>query len=94
MELDFETLQQVVAMLPELAERLPPEYVAKLELALEVIGATSLVLAALKPAIAKWVTSPEVRHWCDAVIKVFDLVASNTKGMDLRPLAEKKEKKK
>lgn len=93
MELDFEMLQQIVSMLPELSKHLSPEWIARVEIALEVIGGTSLALAAVKPLVARFVTSPQGRAWWDAIIKAFDLVASNTRGMDLRPLAEPKPKK-
>lgn len=93
MELDIEMLQQVVAMLPDIAEQVSPEWVARIELALEIIGGTSVFLAAVKPLVARWVTSPQARAWFDAALKALDLVASNTKSMDLRPLAEPKTKK-
>lgn len=93
MEVDFETLQQIVALLMQLVAMLPPHMGEHVALALEIIGGTSVALAALKPLIARFVTSPQARAWCDAVIKLFDLVAHNSRGMDLRPLAEPKRKK-
>lgn len=87
-------LGALLGVLPAILDRLPAEWVARVEMAFEVIGAVSVALVAIKPAVAKWVTSPEARHWCDAIIKWFDLVASNTKGMDLRPLARPKSREK
>lgn len=98
MDLDTETLQQIVTLLMQLAALLPPHLGEHVALALEVIGGTSVVLVALKEVVARRVTSPQGRAWWDAVIKLADIVALNSRGMDLRPLAEprpkpKKEKK-
>lgn len=93
MELDFEALQQIVAMLSALVALLPPHFGEYVALTLEIIGGTSVALVALKPLIARFVTSPQARAWCDAIIKLADLVAHNSRGMDLRPLAEPKPKK-
>jgi hypothetical protein len=93
MELDIETLQQIVALLTQLAAMLPPKFGEYIALVLEIIGGTSVLLLALKPLVARFVTSPQARAWCDAIIKVFDLVAHNSRGMDLRPLREPKPKK-
>lgn len=86
MELDIETLQQIVAMLP-------PEWQRHVATFALLWPAFSLALGAAKWAVAKHVTSPQARYWWDAFFKLCDLVAINTKGMDLRPLAEPKRKK-
>lgn len=85
MELDFETLQQIVAMLPPEWQR----HVATLAL---LWPAFSLLLVPAKWLVAKHVTSPHARAWFDAVFKVADLIAINTKGMDLHPVAAPKKK--
>jgi hypothetical protein len=86
MELDIETLQQIVAMLPPEWQR----HIATIALCIPLL---SLLLVPAKWAVAKWVTSPQLRAWFDALFNVLDLVAINTRGMDLRPLAEPKPKK-
>lgn len=93
MELDTETLQQIAALLMQVVALLPPHLGEHVALALEIIGGTSVALVALKPMIARFVTSPQARAWCDAVIKLFDIVAHNSRGMDLRPMAMPKPKK-
>lgn len=92
MDLDTETLQQIVTLLMQLAALLPPHFGEHVALVLEVIGGTSVALVALKPLIARFVTSPQARAWCDAVIKLADIVAANSRGMGLRPLAQPKPK--
>lgn len=88
MELDFEMLQQIVAMLP-------PEWQRHVATFVLLWPALSLLLWPAKRLVAKYVTSPQLRAWFDATFKVLDLIALNTKGMDLHPMAEpKKEKKK
>lgn len=93
MELDFESLQQIVSMLMQLVALLPPRFGEYVALALEIIGGTSVALVALKPLVARFVTSPQGRAWCDAIIKLADVVAHNSRGMELRPLAQPKPKK-
>ena len=53
----------------------------------------SLLLGVAKRMVAETVTSPQARYWWDAFFKVCDLVAINTKSMDLHPMAEPKPKK-
>lgn len=86
MELDFEMLQQIVAMLP-------PEWQRHVVTFALLWPAFSLLLGPAKLLVAKHVTSPQARAWFDAVFKVADIIAINTKGMDLHPMAEPKPKK-
>lgn len=86
MELDFETLQQIVAMLPPEWQR----HVATIALCIPLL---SLLLVPAKWAVSKWVTSPQLRWWFDALFRVLDLIVINTKSMEMRPMAEPKPKK-
>lgn len=86
MELDIEMLQQIVAMLPPEWQR----HVATIALCIPLL---SLALVPSKWLVARYVTSPQLRAWFDAAFTVLDLIAINTKGMDLRPMAEPKPKK-
>lgn len=86
MELDFETLRQIVAMLP-------PEWQRHVVTFCVVSTAVSSQLFWIKPLAARVFTSPSARAWADAIIKLFDWVAFNSRGMDLRPMAEPKTKK-
>lgn len=86
MELDIEMLRQIVAMLP-------PEWRKHVMTASLLWPVFSLLLVPAKWAVAKWVTSPQLRAWFDSLFKLCDLIAINTRGMDLRPVAEPKPKK-
>lgn len=87
MEVDIELLQQVFAMLS-------PEWKRHVLTVLALWPVFSLFLWGAKTAVAAWVTSPQARAWFDAFFKLCDLIAINTKGMDLRPIAEPKRKAK
>ena len=85
MELDIETLQQIWSMLP-------PEWQRHVATLVLLWPPYNLVLWGAKHAVAKWVTSPQARYWCEALFKLGDLIAINTKSMDLHPMAEPKKK--
>ena len=86
MELDIETLQQIVAMLP-------PEWQRHVVTFCVISTVVSSQLFWIKPLAARVLTSPSARAWADAIIKLFDWVAFNSRGMDVRPMAEPKPKK-
>lgn len=85
MEVDIEALQELVALLP-------PEWQRHIATLVLLWPAFALLLGPAKALVARCVTSPQARAWADAFFKVADLIALNTKGMDLRPLAEPKPK--
>lgn len=85
MELDIETMRQILAMLPPEWQR----HVVTIALCMPLL---SLLLWPAKLAVAKWVTSPQLRSWFEALFRLLDLVVINTKGLDLHPLAEPKTK--
>jgi hypothetical protein len=85
--LDSETLQQLIALLPD-------EWRRHLLTAALLWPVFNVALWGCKAAVAKWVTSPGARWWFDAFFKLCDLIAINTKGMELRPMAMPKRKEK
>lgn len=87
MEVDLETLQAVYALLS-------PEWRRHVLTLVSLWPVFSLLLGIAKWAVARWVTSPQLRAWFDAAFKVCDLIAINTKSMELRPMAEPKRKDK
>jgi hypothetical protein len=87
MEVDIETLQQLINLLP-------PEWQRHVNTALAVIVFVSANLLWLKPAAAKLITSPSGRYWADALFKMLDGIALNTRGLDTRPLPPPKKSKK
>lgn len=67
---------------------LPPEHRHTAEAVLAWMAFIAVNLAWLKPLAAK--APVQWRTWLDAIFKVLDLVAANTRGLHTRPVKEPK----
>lgn len=80
---------EIANALMSLAPYVPVEY---MRLAAITVGVASMVLAALKPLIARYVPQ-QWRYWIDGAVHVIDKVAAlNTKPMAERPYKTQQKK--
>ncbi len=86
MEVDFETLQQLIDLLP-------PEWQRHVATACAVSFLVATQLLWLKPLAAKLITSQRGRCWADAIFLVADWIALNTRSLRTRPVARPKDKR-